>query len=173
MNQFKIRAATLDDAPVIAYVQYHGWQQTYRGIISDSYLAEMSLEKGVERWNRNLQSPLGFISVITDKEKVIGFIGGGKNRSATLKCEGEIYALYLLKEYHGKQLGTKFFVYGIEQLKISGYQSFCVFVLKDNPTINYYKKFYPDLEICERIKIGETEYDEVGLGWSDINKFPS
>jgi len=173
MPDFKIRSATLEDAAGIAYVQYHGWQETYRGIISDSYLDEMSLEKGTARWNNNLQSPLGFNDVLLNEAKeIIGFVSCGKSRPNKLNCEGEIYALYVLKKYHGLGLGKQLFAHAVSRLRESGLQSFCVFVLPENPSVHFYKKFNPDMQEYEPVKIGGKKYEDLGLGWRDINKFP-
>ncbi len=172
MHSFPIRPATFNDAYGIAQVQYFGWQETYRGIISKSYLNNMSIAKGVELWRKIISAdvPRKFIDVMVDeKGYVVGFISGGTNRTPAFKTEGEINALYLLKEHHGKGLGKKLFLHGVVQLKNLHYKSFCVFVLKENPTVQFYRKFNPDMEDSEMIKIGEEEYDDLGLGWSDIS----
>jgi len=172
MPDFEIRSATLEDATGIAFVQYHGWQETYKGIISDSYLDAMNLEERTARWNKNLQSPLGFNDVLLNEDKeIIGYVSCGKNRPNKLNCEGEIYALYLLKKYHGLGLGKQLFEHAVNHLQKSGFQSFCVFVLPQNPSVHFYKKFNPDMQEYEPVKIGDKEYEDMGLGWSDINKF--
>lgn len=172
MPPFEIRSALPDDAAAIAYVQYTGWQETYRGIINDAFLDAMSLENSIERWKKNLQRTTAFMDVMTNSEgEVIAYISGGKNRPGALACEAEIYALYLLKKYHGLGLGKQIFVHGVNHLSALGYRSFCLYVLKENPTILFYKKFNPDVEDIKKERIGEEEYDDVGLGWSDINKF--
>lgn len=172
MYDFKIRPATIEDAAGIAYVQYHGWQETYRGIISDSYLDAMNLEERIERWKKNLQSPLGFNDVLLNGDKeIIGYVSCGKSRPNKLKCEGEIYALYLVKKYHGLGLGKQLFEHAVKRLRESDLQSICVFVLPQNPAVQFYKKFNPDMQEYELVKIGSEEHQDLGLGWSDINKF--
>ncbi len=101
MQNFNIRAATIDDAMAIASVKYHSWQETYRGIVSDVYLDAMSLAEGEERWKFILSHPntQKFNAVVSnEKEEVVGFVSGGKARDNATKTEGEIYALYLLKK---------------------------------------------------------------------------
>lgn len=174
MNHFAIRPATFDDAYGIAQVRYFGWQETYRGIIQKSYLDSMSIKSGWGRWKENLSTevPGRFVDIMTDEEgSIIAFVSGGKNRSSHFKVEGEINALYLLKQHHGKGLGRKLLVHAVGQLKNLNYKSFCLFVLKENPAAAFYRKFNPDLEECQVIKIGKAEYDDIGLGWSDIEKF--
>jgi ribosomal protein S18 acetylase RimI-like enzyme len=172
MPEFEIRPATPNDISAIAFVQYTGWQDTYKGILSDAHLAETSLEKQVEFWKKVMLVKTGFVAVMENGEDgVIGYISGGRNRTGELSCEGEIYALYLLKKYHKRGLGKELFTKGVDRLSETGFKSFCLYVLKDNPTVQFYKKFDPDLEILVKAKVMEGELDELGLGWSDINKF--
>ena len=98
ISDFTIRTAVIDDAVAIAFVKYDGWQKTYRGIIHDSFLDAMSLEKETERWKQIIPQPLGFNLVLVNPVKeVIGFISGGKSRPNDLNCEAEVYAFYLLQ----------------------------------------------------------------------------
>ncbi len=168
MPQFNIRPATKEDALAIATVQYHGWQHTYHGIINQAYLDSLSIEKGVDFTKRLLASTQPVTIVMENTEgAVIGYISGGKNRAEELPCDGEIYALYVLKQYHGHGLGKQLFIEAVAQLLKRGYQSVCVFVLKDNPAVGFYKSFKPNLEVTVKASIGNEKYKELGLGWSN------
>ncbi len=172
MQNFNIRDATIDDANAIAWVRYNSWQETYRGIVSDVYLDAMTLAEGEERWKFILSHPSSqkFITVVTNEnEEVVGFVSGGKARDNETKTEGEIYALYLLRKYHGLGLGKKLFLYGIDELRKLGLQSFAVFVLTKNPTLDFYRKFKPDFEINEMVELGDEDYDEIGLAWKRMS----
>ncbi|MCX6198825.1 MAG: GNAT family N-acetyltransferase [Bacteroidetes bacterium] len=172
MSNFNIRAATIVDAMAIASVRYQSWQETYRGIVGDSYLDKMSLVEGEERWKSILSqpSPNKFNVVVTnEREEVVGFVSGGRTRDNETKTEGEIYALYLLKKYHSLGLGKKLFLYGVNEMRKLGFQSFSVFVLSQNPTVHFYRKFKPDFEINEVVELGDEDYDEIGLAWNSMN----
>ncbi len=170
MSQFHIRAAVIEDALAIASVQYFGWQQTYHGIINQAYLDSLSIEKGFDFTKRLLASTQPVTIVMENTAgAVIGYISGGKNRVAELPCDGEIYALYVLKQYHGHGLGKQLFIEAVAQLLKRGYQSVCVFVLKDNPAVGFYKRLKPDLEVTVKASIGNEDYEELGLGWNDAN----
>ena len=43
--EFRIRKITKSDANDVAVVHVRSWQSAYRGIISDSFLDSMSIEK--------------------------------------------------------------------------------------------------------------------------------
>ncbi len=174
-GEFFIRATQIEDAPGIAFVQQDAWQKTYKGIVADSYLDAMNIEERVERWKSYLkaESVLGFNCVMLNAEHhVIGMVGGGKSRSTEINCEAEIYALYLLKEYQGQGLGKKLFLYAIQRLMEMNFTSCCLYVLTQNPTLHFYKKFMPDKELPLKIEIGGVEYDETLLGWADMSIFP-
>src|ERR1700741_3179305 len=165
MPQVSFRNATLEDASGIAFVQYRGWHDTYKGIVSDETLAAYTHEGQTEQWKKFIPRYRGFIMVMCNEaDEIIGYISGGRNRTDELNCEGEIYAFYLLKEYHGLGVGAKLFLKGGEALREMGYKSFCLWVLKGNPTVKFYHKFKPDLELCVKKDIEGDQLYELGLG---------
>lgn len=44
-----IRQAAYDDYPVLAKVHVESWKTTYRGIIADAYLDQLTVESRMER----------------------------------------------------------------------------------------------------------------------------
>ncbi len=60
-------------------------------------------------------------------------------------------------------------MHGVNELRKLGFQSFSVFVLTKNPTLDFYRKFKPDFEINEVVEIGDEDYDEIGLAWNMMN----
>ena len=173
MENFEIRKAVVEDAAGVAAVKYHGWQDSYKGIISDSYLNSMNLNELETAWQKIL-SPENLRSttevMITDTGEIIGFLSYGKNLKGLMNTDAEILSLYLLKKYHGKGLGAKLFLQGIQQLKTAGAQSFYLYVLAQNPALDFYRRFNPDSEHPTQIQIGGNDYNEIGLVWSDIQR---
>ncbi|WP_223285147.1 hypothetical protein [Paenibacillus sp. PL91] len=47
----RIRQASIEDVPGIAQVHVASWKSTYRGMISDDYLNNLSVEKRINNWN--------------------------------------------------------------------------------------------------------------------------
>jgi len=114
---------------------------------------------------REIEGQFHHVLLSPDNE-IIGFVSGGRNRFPEFAVDGEIYAFYLLKEYHHKQLGKKLFVHTVGEFKRTGRKSFCLFVLTENPALNFYRKFQPDMEQ----DITGEESPNTGLAWSDIDK---
>lgn len=104
-----IRQARPEDATGIARVHVQTWQTTYRGIIPDSYLDTIQAEEWRERWTHDLSVPVphtfSFVAEYEENHEIAGFVHGGVTRYPELPYQGELYAIYILKEYQQHGLG--------------------------------------------------------------------
>jgi hypothetical protein len=77
-----IRPAISHDAPAIAVVQVETWQTAYRGVVTDDFLDQMSVEDRANRWSEILQKPntITFVAE-NDGQQIIGFGTIPKNGS--------------------------------------------------------------------------------------------
>ena len=118
------------------YAHYKSWHETYAGLIDADYLEGVTLEKCrsiARRWPEN-------IIVAKDGERVIGFVGCGAYRDETLPGCGEVFSIYVLKEYHGQKVGYELMNAALERL--SGYRKIAVWVLKGNDrAIRFYERY--------------------------------
>jgi L-amino acid N-acyltransferase YncA len=138
-----IRKATMEDAKAIATVHVESWKTTYQGIVPAEYLAQLRVSEKEQLWQRGLNQPKHSIFVVEEDGKVCGFISGGKNRAThgkEAKYEGEIYAIYLLKEAQGKGYGTKLVKALVDDFQRDGIRSMVVWVLADNPSRLFYER---------------------------------
>ena len=119
-----------------AYVHYKSWHETYTHLVDSEYIKSITLEKCekmAHKWREN-------ILVAKDGEKVIGFVGYGACRDATLSEHGEVYAIYVLEEYHGLKVGYDLMNAALENL--TNYKKIAVWVLKDNrKAIRFYERY--------------------------------
>lgn len=109
-----------------AYVHWKSWHETYTGLVDAGYMEGVTLEKcaGIaRRWPDN-------IIIAKDGDRVIGFAGYGAYRDGTLPECGEIFAIYVLREYHGKRVGYELMNAALARL--SAYPETAVWVLKGN-----------------------------------------
>ncbi|MCK8487410.1 GNAT family N-acetyltransferase [Paenibacillus sp. MBLB2552] len=167
----KIRLASLNDIEGIAKVHLESWKTTYKNIISDSYLSNITLEGRIRNWTWvfNNSNNGEVIYVIEDENnQIVGFLSGGKSRESNLEYEAELYAIYLLKDAQCKGYGRLLFNRFIEELKLTKYESIMLWVLKENPAINFYKKLGGEYITEKEIQIGEDRLIEIALGWKDI-----
>lgn len=137
MSEFVIKPMeTEDEINGKGYVHYKSWQETYAGLVDAGYLDGHTLEKTVKTAHRWLDN----ILVAKDGDRVIGFVGYGAYRDDTLPGYGEIFALYVLKDYHGKRVGYGLMNAAFE--KLAAYRKVAVWVLKGNDrAIRFYERY--------------------------------
>lgn len=118
-----------------AYVHWKSWQDAYSGLIGRDYLDALTLEKCTEmafRWPDHLL-------VAKENGTVVGFVGYGACGDDALPETGEVFALYVLKEYYGKKIGYALMCAALE--KLSEYKRIAVWVLEGNHrAIGFYEK---------------------------------
>ena len=134
-----IRAAVLEDAAAIARIHVASWRETYRTIMPDPYLDQLSAEKREPGWRKSLAEGPVFVALDQTNE-IVGFANGGPNREKDV-TEGELYALYLLKSHQGQGTGKRLFDHVLEDLRRKGFPSCMVSVLADNPSRHFYERF--------------------------------
>jgi len=167
----QIRQAKTEDAASIAKVHVDSWRTTYKGIVSEEYLASLSYQDRENFWRERLSASDNscFVLVAEDGENIIGFAAGGPERSGDINFSGELSAIYLLENYQSKGIGSQLFKAVAMRLLQIGIKTMMVWVLAENPS----KRFYESLggkHIYEKvITIDEVELKEVAYGWKDIS----
>lgn len=143
VSLMKIRIAVPADAQGIAEVHVASWRSTYRGIVSDAYLAQLNTESKKEFWESQLNLPEAkeFIFVAEhETDGIVGFISGGKTREPELVYGAEIYAVYILQSMQQQGIGTGLFQALSRAFKRNGYTSMMLWVIEGNPSTAFYKK---------------------------------
>ncbi len=162
-----IRKAEIGDARDISEVHINSWRETYSTIIDNDFLASLDIEQRTARWIDILQKRPESVFVTEANAEIVGFAGAGKSRTMN-NYDGELYALYLLKKYQGLSLGKQLFFASARYLQSIGCDSMYVAVLRDNPTVHFYKKYGGKYIMSEEIKIGGKYYTEELYGWDTI-----
>lgn len=99
-----------------SYVHWKSWHEAYSGIVNWTYLDNFTLEKCTKiafRWLDN-------ILVAKDDDRIVGFIGYGAYRDDTLPKTGEVFSIYILKEYYNQGVGYKLMSQALEKLLLYG-----------------------------------------------------
>lgn len=168
----QIRKAAKDDASGIAEVHVKSWQETYKDIVSQDYLDSLKVDDRKTLWEKSLSqsadtSPV-FVAVNSEGE-IVGFASFGKERSGKFEAEGELYAIYILKEYQRGKLGLRLLQAGLDDLLKRQYHSMLVWVLADNESRKFYESLQPQKAGDEVVKIAGEELIEVAYLWKDLN----
>lgn len=95
----RIRQAQLVDARYIGSCHYYCWQETYRGLISDTYLDQMQEEKNQARFEEILTRVGHDQYVVEEGNEVIGFFDISSPRETYAPFE--VGGFYLRQAYHG------------------------------------------------------------------------
>lgn len=124
-----------------AYVHWKSWQETYRGLVDDDYLNQLTREKCEEMAIKHPDCIL--VATIGDPShaRVVGFLRYGKSREkgSDISNTAEIYAIYVLQAYHGTGIAKQLLDEGLKLLK--GFETVILWVLEGNErAIRFYEK---------------------------------
>ena len=164
-----IRKAVPSDAQGIAKVHVESWKSTYINIVPENFLNNLSYEKREDYWLSVI--PNGGVYVAEDENnQIIGFASGGKERSGNYSnYNGEIYAIYILKEYQGRGIGKLLLEPIINDLTTQGIFTMLVLALEDNPSRHFYEKLGAKKIDNIIVEIGGVQLNELVYGWDDIS----
>ncbi|WP_243458199.1 GNAT family N-acetyltransferase [Sporosarcina sp. Te-1] len=164
-----IRKALKGDEEGIAKVHVDSWRSTYKGIVPDAYLEQLSYEERAAMWRRAIGGNPLYIAENADGQ-IVGFATGGKERSGNIAgYDGELYAIYMLKEAQGKGLGALLTAAIAKELEQMGLTSMLVWVLDENPSKSFYERLGGQVIDETTISIGGEEFLEIAYVWKDLS----
>jgi len=168
-----IRKATMADIPALARVHVDTWKATYKGIVSNTIIQNLTYEVGEQRFLTVLQKHADEATCyVAEKEpdKIVGFAIGGLERSKNPKYRGELWGIYVGREYQRQGIGKRLVSTVVEKLLSLNINSMLVWVLKNNP----YRTFYETLggqQVGEKsTKLGQEDLIEISYGWENLRK---
>ena len=167
-----IRKPLIADIPEMARVHLETWRTTYRGIIADSYLENLSLQKHIERQQKYMAMPGTSYSVAELEGKgIVGFLPGGPKRDDSFTQPGELYAINILEQHRRSGIGTAMVRQWAQDLRNARMNAGYLWVLADNkPAIAFYEKLGAKLQRQQMIEIGSQSLRELAYGWNDLRK---
>jgi ribosomal protein S18 acetylase RimI-like enzyme len=96
----------LADAEEIARVHVQCWQESYAELLPDEFLKSLSVDAKIEQWRQTISDPQVFKRVAREAARIVGFVSCGPAREGAVKgADGEIFAIYILKAFHGRKIG--------------------------------------------------------------------
>ena len=163
-----IRKTKLEDAAGIAKVHVDGWRTTYKGIVPDTYLDNLSYESRERMWISGIEQDNVYIAE-DDNGQIVGFASGGKERTGKYdRYVGELYAIYLLEGQQGKGLGRKLVQTVVDDLKEKKLNSMLIWALKENPACRFYEMLGGKQIDTAEIEIEGKKLSEIAYGWDDL-----
>ena len=133
----------MEDVAEIARIHVEAWKTTYRGLVSDSYLDNLSLEERVKGWTRffNREKGNSISFLLENDSQAVGFCSAGPSRDPDATKEvGELYAIYLLPEAQKQGQGLKLMNSALDFLREREFRKATLWVLNTNQAaIDFYK----------------------------------
>ena len=165
----KIREAVLSDANGIAKVHVDSWKTTYKNIVPDEYLESLKYEVREQMWSNVI--PNGGVFVAENEEgRIVGFASGGKERSGKYPdFQGELYAIYILKEFQRHGLGQLLVKAVIDHLHEQHISNMIVLVLEENESKHFYESLGARKIDTLVVDIAGKELNELVLAWDEIS----
>ena len=160
-----IRNATSIDAEAIARVHVRSWQQSYRDILPQEYLNNLSIERRTAAWIESFATTLQQVVVAEINGQIVGFSGFGPCRDDSAgPTDFEIWALYLDSAFWSKGIGRQLWQASLNAIVDKGATRVTLWVLKDNQrAIRFYRAagFQPENDSEKQIEIGGVRLSEV------------
>ncbi len=169
-NKMIIREATLSDACTIAKVHVDTWRTTYKGIVNDEFLNELSYDKREEMWinfiNNSIINNKHIFVVEDDENGIVGFASYGMERENGNLSHGELYAIYILEKYQNKGIGRLLFNCVIKRLDELKFKSLLIWALEDNYQACKFYELLGGKKVKEKyIEIGKDRFKEIAYSW--------
>ena len=127
------------------------WQETYKGIISDSFLQKINskeeIEKSIEKKKCKLNNPFDKSFLLKVNNKYVGMFRVCKSH---YHDTGELKALYLLNEVKRLGFGKILFERAFKEIKTMGFNDMIVGCLSENINANSFYKHMGGVLVSSR-----------------------
>ena len=100
--------------------------------------------------------------------QIVAFASAGTEREKDPVYKGEMYALYVLKEYQRRGIGRQLVAMIARRLSENGLANMLIWVLAENPACVFYAALGGKPAREKMIAIGGKKLREVGYGWDDL-----
>ena len=168
-----IRPATIDDVPGMATVRVTTWKQAYAGIVPADFLNNLSIERNIEGWRKNLflQPDPNDVRFVAERDtgQIVGFAIGGAERDGDPEYHAEIYAIYILPEYHRQGIGRQLIQNSVAALKDKGFSNLIIWALTENPNVEFYITLGGKPLRHKQQEIGGKILPETGFVWDTLD----
>jgi len=138
-----IREARSEDARRIAEIHVRAWQEAYRGLMPDDFLAGLSVDARAERWRETLARGDRTVIVAEDGGIVTGWAIGGESRDGDAPPRtAEVYAINIDPGAWRRGAGRLLMQDASARFRSAGYDRVTLWVLERNEAA---RRFYSTL----------------------------
>lgn len=166
-----LREAVHIDIAAMSRIHVDTWRTTYRGIVPDELLANLSYEKRANGWHqvlKNAPEDGNFTYVAEDESgKIVSFTNVGLEREGDPIYQGELSAIYILMGHQRKGIERELVQAVAQKLSQMEIHSMLVWVLAENPACRFYEKLGGQKVYEKEIERGGAKLIEIAYGWQD------
>ena len=153
-----VEPATPGDARSVAQVHVQAWQAAYAGVLSDEYLASLSVDKRETMWREAIEKQTPELLVARVEGSVVGWVSFDASRDKGAAADsGEIWALYVNPPHWASGVGRQLWLRARERLSQRGFKRVTLWVLAANArAIRFYEAagFAPEPETAKDFTLG-------------------
>jgi GNAT superfamily N-acetyltransferase len=169
----EIRAARPEDARAIARIHVAVWQATYRGIMPEEVLEEISVDEREANWGTILTAHAATHPVLVCEVPGLGLCGfgnAGPLRDPGVEgYSGEFKTLYLLPAYQRRGLGRAVLGGLAAGLAERGHTAALAWVLAASPACGFFEAMGGKLCAQRAEEIDEEEVlEDLAYGFTDL-----
>ncbi len=162
-----IRLAEPEDARAVAEIHVEAWRAAYASILSEAFLASLSVASRQAFWAQFLAEKRGDLRVAMDVERMLGWINTGPCRDQDAATgEAEIWALYVSPEVWATGVGRELWASAKASLFKKGHRRCRLWVLAQNDrAIRFYQAagFERDETPAKTFELGGATVEEIRL----------
>jgi ribosomal protein S18 acetylase RimI-like enzyme len=164
-----LRDATPADAARVGEVHYRARAEAYPGLLPAERVNTRTLAERQKQWLEFLEHPgFGrdrFLVAFEGPSGLAGFSAGGPQRHGDEGFPGEVWSIYLLREWRGRGHGRALMAEMARRLHGAGYPALIVWTQPENvPARGFYERL-GGVHVRTRPSGG---FESVGYGWKDI-----
>ncbi len=128
-----IRKAGPDDAASIATVHVSSWEGVYRGLMPDSLLDSVTVERRTQGWRRILTSDRAGVTLVAEVDgRIVGFSDVGPSRDEESRDAAEVVAIYVHPDFWDQGYGRELMIAALDWARADGYKRAILWVLDTN-----------------------------------------
>jgi GNAT superfamily N-acetyltransferase len=171
-----IRKAGKNDASDLGRLHIEGWRASYGGIVDQTYLDALDVEKRAADWQRWFdEGKMDVLLALDPENKPCGFASFGKLKTPVPGMSpirplytAEIYAIYILPTHWRQGIGRELLKQASLSLRNIKHRSLCLWVIQKNErAVEFYKSLGGQRCGKKDVEIGGKMLQEICFGWRD------